>query len=134
MTLMNDENNDQAVSKSQDNLIVERNGNTAKARIRLRSCKPTATPGYLEVVFIALIAAAAANYGYDHYFASKIVVMDMKGYLREQKALLVAGEITEEQWKAGLDKLGQVLDKQPANQIILLKEVVLKNGRELSIK
>ena len=134
MTLMNDENNDQAVNKSQDSLSGAPNGNTAKSRGRLRSCNPTATPGYLEVVFIALIAAAGAIYGYDHYFASKIVVMDMKGYLREQKALLVAGEITEEQWKAGLDKLGQVLDKQPANQIILLKEVVLKNGRELSIK
>ena len=134
MTLMNDENNDQAGIKSQDSVSGAPNSNTAKPRGRLRSCNPTATPGYLEVVFIALIAAAGAIYGYDHYFASKIVVMDIKGYLREQKALLVAGEITEEQWKAGLDKLGQVLDKQPANQIILLKEVVLKNGRELSIK
>lgn len=101
---------------------------------KLKENKTSTSPGYLEVVFIAFIAATAALYGYDHYFATKIVFVDMKGYLRGQKALLTAGEITEEQWKGGLDKLGQVFDNQPANQIIMLKEVVLRNGRELSIK
>ena len=94
----------------------------------------SSTPGYLEVLFIAHMVAMAALYGYDHFFADKVVALDIKGYLGEQKALLTAGKITEEQWKAGLDRLEQILHDQPANQMVILKDVVLKNGRELTIK
>ncbi len=96
--------------------------------------KLSSNPGYLEVLFIAHMVAMAALYGYDHFFADKIVALDIKGYLGEQKALLTAGKITEEQWKAGLDRLEQILQEQPANQMVILKDVVLKNGREITIK
>ena len=93
-------------------------------------------PGYLEVIVISLIMAALAVVGYDRMYAQKIKVLDLKGYLRTQKALLVAGEINEDQWKASLDKLEHVLNREAVdpNHVILLKEVVLKNGDEISIK
>lgn len=95
-----------------------------------------ATPGYLEVILIVLIVTAGTLFGYDHYFAPKVKVFDMKGYLREQKAMLTAGEITEEQWKQGLDVLEKVLREQPERHLIILKDVVLKNGSdpEITIK
>lgn len=93
-------------------------------------------PGYLEVIVISLLMAALAVFGYDNYIAQKIYALDLKGYLRTQKALLVAGEITEEEWKASLDKLEQSLDDAAAysTHIILLKDVVLRNGDEIIIK
>jgi hypothetical protein len=93
-------------------------------------------PGYLEVMAIALMIAAATVFGYDRYIAQKIYVLDLKGYLRTQKALLVAGEISKEEWKASLDALEQSLHNAAADptHVILLKDVVLRNGNEINIK
>lgn len=93
-------------------------------------------PGYLEVIGISLIVAALAVAGYDRMYAQKIKVLDLKGYLRTQKALLIAGEITEDQWKENLDRLEKVLNKEAVkqNHVILLKEVVLNNGDDISVE
>ncbi|MBU1413938.1 hypothetical protein KKC22_20685 [Myxococcota bacterium] len=93
-------------------------------------------PGYLEVIIIVLLLSALAVAGYDRLFAQKIRVIDLKGYLRTQKALLVAGEITEQQWDTSLDSVEQALNREAANRnhIIVLKEVVLRNGEEISIR
>lgn len=94
-------------------------------------------PGYLEVIIIAIMMAAFVVMGYDRFFAHKIQVLDLKRYLRTQKALLAAGEITQQQWKVKLDNLEQVLDAAAAgnkNHVIVLKDVVLRNGDEINIK
>lgn len=95
------------------------------------------TPSYIEVILIVLIIVGGAMYGYDRYFAQKIRVVDMGGYLREQKALMTAGEITAEDFKIGLNKIDQIVSREAdlnRNQIFILKEVVLRNGDELNIK
>ena len=92
--------------------------------------KQSVRPGYLEVVLIALVVAGVSLFAYDRWFAPRVVAFDLKGYLRTQQALLTSGEITESQWQQGLNRLEQVFREQPPNRTILLKEVVLKNGRE----
>ncbi|TKB11280.1 hypothetical protein [Desulforhopalus sp. IMCC35007] len=97
---------------------------------------PRSGPGFLEVMVIAIMIAAVTVFGYDKYFAQKIYALDLKGYLRTQKALLVAGEISEEEWKASLDALEHTLNNAAADptHVILLKDVVLRNGDEINIK
>ena len=97
----------------------------------------TTGPGYLEVIVIALLMAIVTLAGYDRLFAQKIRVLDLKGYLRTQKALLTAGEITTEQWEGKLDTVEQILNDEAArhrNHVIVLKDVVLRNGEEIRIK
>ena len=96
--------------------------------------RPSTTPGYLEVVLIALVVAGLTLFAYDRWFVPRVVVFDLKGYLRTQQALLASGEITEAQWQQGLDRLEQVFRAQPPNRTILLKEAVLKNGREPELR
>ncbi len=96
--------------------------------------RPSTTPGYLEVLLIALVVAGVSLFAYDRWFAPRVVAFDLKGYLRTQKALLANGEITEAQWQQGLDRLEQVFRELPPNRTILLKEVVLKNGREPELR
>ena len=96
--------------------------------------RPSTTPGYLEVVLIALVVAGVSLFAYDRWFVDRVVAFDLKGYLRTQQALLASGEITETQWQQGLDRLEQVFRAQPPNRTILLKEVVLKNGREPELR
>lgn len=95
------------------------------------------SPGYLEVVVICLIIVGAAFWSYDRFFAQKIKIVDMSGYFRQQKALMAAGELTETEFKANLNRLDARISQDAEaheNQIYLLKEVVLKNGDELSLK
>ena len=96
--------------------------------------KQPVRPGYLEVLLIALVIAGFTLFAYDRWFVPKVVAFDLKGYLRTQQALLANGEITEAQWQQGLDRLEQVFRAQPPNRTILLKEVVLKNGREPELR
>ena len=96
--------------------------------------KQSVRPGYLEVLLIALVVAGVSLFAYDRWFAPRVVAFDLKGYLRTQQALLANGEITEAQWQQGLDRLEQVFREQPPNRTILLKEVVLKNGREPELR
>ena len=96
--------------------------------------KQSVRPDYLEVVLIALVVAGVSLFAYDRWFAPRVVALDLKGYLRPQKALLANGEITEAQWQQGLDRLEQVFREQPPNHTILLKEVVLKNDREPELR
>ena len=96
--------------------------------------KQSVRPGYLEVLLIALAVTCIALFAYDRWFAPRMVAFDLKGYLRTQQALLASGEITEAQWQQGLDQLELVFRAQPSNRTILLKEVVLKNGREPELR
>lgn len=96
--------------------------------------RPSTTPGYLEVVLITLVVAGVSLFAYDRWFVPRVVAFDLKGYLRTQQALLASGEITEAQWQQRLDRLEQVFRAQPPNHTILLKEVVLKNGREPELR
>ena len=96
--------------------------------------KQSVRPGYLEVLLIALVVAGVSLFAYDRWFVPRVVAFDLKGYLRTQQALLASGEITEAQWQQGLDRLEQVFREQPHNRTILLKEVVLKNGREPELR
>jgi len=95
------------------------------------------TPGYLEVIVIVLIIVGGILFSYDRYFAQKIKIVDVGGYLREQKALMAAGEITEADFKVNLSKMDALISQDAdlhKNQIYILKEVVLKNGDELILK
>ena len=96
--------------------------------------KQSVRPGYLEVLLIVLAVTFIALFAYDRWFVPRVVTFDLKGYLRTQQALLTSGEITEAQWQQGLDRLEQVFREQPPNHTILLKEVVLKNGREPELR
>ena len=50
--------------------------------------------------------------------------------------MLATGDVTREQWQAGLDGVEQTLNREAAdgNTIIVLKEVVLRNGKEIQLR
>ncbi len=94
------------------------------------------TPSYIEVIVIVLIIVGGAFYGYDRFIAQKIKVVDMSGYLRQQKALIATGEINADDLKANLNTVDQLISQEAGlhkNQIYILKEVVLKNGNRFNI-
>lgn len=100
----------------------------------LQESRATVSPGYLEVVGIVLVIVLGMLFAYDRFLVPKVKVADLKGYLQEQKTLLAAGTITEDQWKRNLDTLEQVFREQPSRQLIILKDVVLRHDPNTEIK
>ena len=98
--------------------------------------KTPATPSYVEVICIVLVIVLGTLFAYDRYLVPKVKVADLKGYMQEQKALLTAGTITEDQWKRNLDTLEQVFREQPRRHLIILKDVVLHHdpNAEINLK
>lgn len=103
--------------------------------------KPTKTdqprPGYLEVILIALIIAmitATLVIGtYDRRYAQKIVTVDLKGYIQEQRDRLLAGEIDDDGLRAALDHMETTLAATPDNHVLILNEVVLRNAKAIDL-
>ena len=102
--------------------------------MRVKESRATVSPGYLEVVGIVLVIVLGVLFAYDRFLAPKVGVADLKGYLQEQKTLLAAGAITEDQWKRNLDSLEQVFREQPPHHLIILKDVVLHHDPNTEIK
>lgn len=99
-----------------------------------QTASAVASPSYLEVIGIVLVIVLGALFAYDRFLIPKVKVADLKGYLQEQKTLLAAGTITEDQWKRNLDTLEQVFREQPTRQLIILKDVVLHHDPDAEIK
>ncbi|MCK9293492.1 MAG: hypothetical protein M0P70_00280 [Desulfobulbaceae bacterium] len=108
---------------------------TAEAKAPVAETHKT-TPGYLEIIVITILIVGGALWGYDHFMAQKLLTFDLTGYLREQTALVKAGEMTEEQFKSNLDRTEAILnaEAEKSRHVILLKEVVIRNGNEISPK
>ena len=95
------------------------------------------SPGYIETIVIVLLLLLLALFSYDRMFAQKVVVVDLAGYLRTQKALLAAKEISEQQWKDNLDHVEKSLNDHAGNNpnhVVILKEVILRNGQEINVQ
>ncbi len=94
-----------------------------------------AGPGYLFTILIALVVSAitatATMALYDQRFAHKVVVMDLKGFVRQQRDRMLSGELDEKQFQKNLDAMEKVLLAVPRNHTVIMKEVVLRNGREI---
>ena len=95
---------------------------------------PKTTPGYLEIIVMTILIVGGGIWGYDQFLAQKILTFDLKGYLHEQTALIKAGEMTEEQFRSNLDQTEAFLNAKAEKRqhVIFLKDVVMRNGNEIS--
>ena len=83
---------------------------------------------------MTLVIVLGALLLYDRYLVPRVKVVDLQGYLQEQKILLTAGTISEEQWQRNLDTLEQILKQQPRHHLILLKDVVLHHDPDAELQ
>ena len=102
--------------------------------------KTTETPkkhghGLITIALISLVVSFITALGvvtfYDQKYAQKIVAMDLKNYIRDQRDKAVNGEISDEDLRKNIDAMETALLAEPENHIVLLKEVVLRNAMEI---
>jgi len=95
-------------------------------------------PGYVAVVLIAAligsIASTVAVGLYDRFYAQKVIAVDLKGFIQRQRDMLVEGKVDDQGLRDSFDRMEAAFDRIPANHVVILKEVVLRNGRDLQLE
>jgi len=91
------------------------------------------TVGYFDIIVIALLAAVLTVTAYDHFFVEKVMVVDLTGYVKQQRELFAEGKIREAEVSANLKGVQQFIANQPKNTTVIIKDVVLAGGKELSL-
>jgi hypothetical protein len=88
------------------------------------------------VTLSALVSAAVsvgALYVYDQRYAQKVVAFDLPGYVDAVRSEVGRGTMTEDQTAASLAQVDRLLSGVSANQVVLSRDVVLRNARELPL-
>jgi len=101
----------------------------AKPKRRQFSLYPT-----LVSILVSLIVSISCVTGYHHYVAPRILVVDLKGYVREQRDLFLANQITQEDLRKNLDKMEEVITSIPKNNIVFSRDAVLRNAEVIKLK
>jgi len=83
-----------------------------------------------KAVLISTVIATGILAAYDNYFAQKIVALDVKGYIAEQRDLYLSGKINDDQLKESFDRLEKVKERVPKNRVIILGDVLVRKNVE----
>lgn len=92
---------------------------TVKRKIRVQ---------WLITLVISLLISLASIFIYDRFFVQKIVAVDVKGYIAEQRDLYLSGKINDEQLKANIDRMEKVVGDIPKNKVVIMGDAVIKNA------
>ncbi|MDO9529999.1 MAG: hypothetical protein Q7J27_12705 [Syntrophales bacterium] len=93
-------------------------------------------PGFptLTSIVISLIISLSCVAGYHHYFAPRIVTVDLKGYVQAQRDLFLANKIDQEGLRRNLDKMEEIITSIPKNNIVFSRDAVLRNAKVIELK
>ncbi len=83
-------------------------------------------------VLIAVTISLLCLFVYDTYYAPKIITVDLKGYMAEQKKLYLSGQIDDAALKENIDQLQKKIKSVPENTIVLIEEVVVSDAATLT--
>ena len=77
---------------------------------------------------ISLGASLATIAGYDHWYAQKVVAVDIKGYIAQQRDNYLAGKLSDEELRKSFDRLEAVITAIPKNRVIIMGDAVVRNA------
>lgn len=78
-------------------------------------------------LLVALMTSFASVYSYDRWYAQKIVAVDIKGYIAQQRDNYMAGKLTDEELKRSFDHLENVVIAIPKNRVVIMGDAVVRN-------
>jgi len=82
------------------------------------------------VILVSFGSSAATVTFYDRCVAQKVVAVDVSGFLREQRDLVLARKITMDDYKANLERYIEALKSQPRNKVLILEDVIASKNLE----
>lgn len=85
------------------------------------------------VFMVSILSSVLSVIVYHYFFAVKIAVIDLSGYLLALKNLYVSQKISDEELKAKVDAFVNVIKQNEGKYIILNAESVLGKNRNLVV-
>ncbi len=80
---------------------------------------------------ISLVASLATLYTYDRWYAQKVVAVDIKGYISQQRENYLAGKLNDEELKRSFDHLERVITTIPRNRVVIMGDAVVRNAETI---
>ena len=101
--------------------------------------RPVKKPNYLLIIILNIIITVASLFVYHNYILkpshfNNIVGIDIKGFLEKQKAGMVEGKITEDQFKANMDRLENTVNELGKTKVILMSDVILRGAEVVNVR
>jgi hypothetical protein len=94
--------------------------------------QPKQPPGLIPIVVLCLAvsfgASLATIFGYDRWYAQKIVAVDLKGYIAQQRDNYLAGKLNDDELKKSFDRLESVITAIPKNRVVIMGDAVVRNA------
>ena len=97
---------------------------------------PQQQPGPFTLFALCLAISCCASliviYGYDRWYAQKIVAVDIKGYIARQRESYLAGKMTDDELKKSFDRLESVITAIPRNRVVIMGDAVVRNAETVN--
>lgn len=91
------------------------------------ACGVTRTTAILLAVVVSAITSTASVVAYDHFYAQKVVAVDIRSFIEAKKADYLAGRLDDASLKVEMDKLEATVASIPKNKAVLMGDLVVKN-------
>lgn len=82
----------------------------------------------LFCLVISVFASLTTIAGYDHWYAQKVVAVDIKGYIAQQRDNYLAGKLNDDELRKSFDRLEEVITSIPKNRVIIMGDAVVRNA------
>ena len=93
---------------------------------------PKQQPSLVPIIALCLAVSFGASLatiaGYDRWYAQKVVAVDIKGYIAQQRDSYLAGKLNDDELKRSFDRLETVITAIPKNRVIIMGDAVVRNA------
>ena len=80
---------------------------------------------------ISIVSSVVSIVAYDRYFATRIVAVDIKGFIAGQRDLFVQGKINDDQLKRNIESLERLIENIPSNEVVIMGDAVVRNAETI---
>ena len=77
---------------------------------------------------VSIGTSLATVAAYDRWLAQKVVAVDIKGYIAQQRDNYLAGKLNDDELKRSFDRLETVITAIPKNRVIIMGDAVVRNA------
>jgi hypothetical protein len=121
----------QVISEPTPDAVIESKSAETPTPAHAPAAAPTRTPSWFGIAILCVLVSVASSVAslaaYDSWYAQKLVAVDIKGYISDQRDKYIAGKLTDDELKRSFDKLEQVVTAIPKNKAVLMGDLVVRN-------
>ena len=122
----------ESLSMSEETGIETIESQESKDSVSVPKEQPKRQPGMLALIGICLAVSLGASLatiaGYDRWFAQKVVAVDIKGYIAQQRDNYLTGKLNDDELRKSFDRLEAIITAIPKNRVIIMGDAVVRNA------